>query len=220
MRSAVVLAGGRSTRFGSTDKAFEPLAGVPMVARVAARVETVTNEVVVNCRSDQADRMRDVIDVPVSIAVDPVPDLGPVAGIKNGLQAASGKYAAVVACDMPFVDPGFVDYLFERAAGHDGAVPRPDEYYEVTQAVYRRESMATACQQALDAGERKVLAPLSYLDVVVIGGQEVATHANASTFRNVNTPAEFAAVEDQLRDDVDHGLVRDEAGEDDAVDPG
>lgn len=203
MYSGVVLAGGRSTRFGDADKALEPLAGTPMVRRVVDRLSGVVDDVVVNCREDQARSMREVVEgapVDVSIAIDSVPDQGPVAGIKNGLAAADGEYSAVAACDMPFVDPSFVEYLFSRAAGTDGAVPRPDEYYEVTQSVYRTDSMHDACERALDAGEGKVLAPLSYLEFEVIDGQEVATHADPMTFRNVNTPDEFAAAAKALGD--------------------
>jgi len=53
-----------------------------------------------------------------------------MAGIATGLNAADAEYAFVVACDMPFVDPEFVDYLFERAQRHDAAVPRPDEWFK------------------------------------------------------------------------------------------
>lgn len=48
-----------------------------------------------------------------------------MAGIATSLNAADAEYAFVVACNMPFVD-----YLFERAQGHDAAVPRPDEWFK------------------------------------------------------------------------------------------
>jgi len=221
MRSGVVLAGGRSSRFGDADKAVEPLAGIPMVRRVAERVAAVTDEVVVNCRDDQADAIRVALDgvgSATTIAVDPVPDEGPLAGIRNGLTGADGEYAAVVACDMPFVDPDFLAYLFERADESDGAVPRPDEYFEVTQAVYRTDAMLAACEATLDAGEQKPLDAVTRLDVVVVDGPEVATHADPTTFRNVNTREEFDAVADWLREHGDDRVVGDEAGQDDPVD--
>lgn len=205
-RSGVILAGGRSTRFGERDKALEPLRGVPMTRRVADRVATVTDEVVVNCRSEQEADIRSTMsgaDYPVEIAVDPVPDRGPVAGIRTGLDAAMGTFSAVVACDMPFVDPDFLDYLFSRAAEYDGAVPRPDEYFEVTQAVYRTDAMVAACDRALEQDDPKVLAPLEHLDIVVVDGREVATHAAPGTFQNVNTPDEFEAAAAMLDADDD-----------------
>ncbi len=67
---------------------------------------------------------------------------------------------------MPFVDPTFVDYLFERAASHEAAVPRPDEWFQTTQAVYHADAMHDACQRALERGEHKIVEPLFVLAVV------------------------------------------------------
>lgn len=196
MRSGVVLAGGRSTRFGDADKAVASLAGVPMIRRVADRVAPVVSELVVNCRSDQRDAIEDAlagVDPSVRFAVDPVEDEGPLAGVRNGLHAADAEYALVVACDMPFVDAAFVDHLFERASGVDAAVPRVDDWYQPTQAVYRSTAMETACERALAAGERRTVAPLSDLDHVVVGEDEVKDHAGngTRTFVDLNTREAF-----------------------------
>ena len=196
-RTGIVLAGGRSTRFDDADKAFAELAGEPMARRVATRLGSVTDELVVNCRNDQRARMADIVaDLasPVTIAVDEEPDRGPMAGIGTALRAADGEYAAVVACDMPFVDPDFVELLFERAASADAAVPRrADGWYQTTQAVYRTEPMSTACERALDRDERKILAPLESLEYEVVEEATVKREASTRTFENVNTRSEFEA---------------------------
>ena len=208
MRSAVIVAGGRSTRFGDRDKAVADLAGVPMIRRVADRLARVCEHLVVNCRADQRDAIGDALvgtAVPTAFAVDTEPDRGPVAGIRTGLRAVDTEYAVVVACDMPFVDPDFVRYLFERAAGHDAAVARPDEWYEPMQAVYRATAMADACEVALDAAEEReprILTPIETLDCVVVGNDEVAAHATSDTFDNLNTEAEFQAARERLASDA------------------
>jgi molybdopterin-guanine dinucleotide biosynthesis protein A len=204
MSTAVIVAGGRSTRFGDRDKVVADLAGVPMVRRVADRLATVAEHVVVNCRPDQRDAVEGALEslsVPVSVALDPEPDQGPVAGIRTGLRAVEGEYAAVVAADMPFVDPDFVAYLFDRAAGHDAAVPRPDEWYQPMQAVYRAGAMADACDAALaaaDEDEPRILTPVFELDYVVVGEEEIDAHAGEGTFENVNTEEELAAAAARL----------------------
>ncbi len=202
MREAVVIAGGRSTRFGERDKAVAPLAGVPMIRRVADRVGGVTDRLVVNCREDQREAIAGAMEGyenPLAYAIDPETDAGPMAGIRTGLAAVEAEYAAVVACDMPFVDRGFLEYLFGRAAGHDAAVPRrEDGWYQTTQAVFRAAAMVEACDRALAAGDRKVIAPLFDLEYVVVTEDEIATHASAETFENVNTEAELRAAADRL----------------------
>ncbi|SDM07177.1 molybdenum cofactor guanylyltransferase [Halogranum gelatinilyticum] len=199
MRSAVIVAGGRSTRFGDADKAVADLAGVPMVRRVADRIAPVVDELVVNCRADQQKAIETALadfPLPLTFALDPETDEGPMAGIGTGLAACDGEYAAVVACDMPFVDAAVVAYLFERAESEDvdAAVPKlEDGWYQTTQAVYRADAMAAACEAALARGERKVLAPLEELEWVVVSEAEVAEHGNLGTFENLNTREEFEA---------------------------
>jgi molybdopterin-guanine dinucleotide biosynthesis protein A len=186
-RTAVVLAGGRSTRFGEADKAVADLAGTPMIRRVIDRLAPAVDAVVINCRAAQRAAIADALDgaaVPVSFAEDDYPDEGPMAGMATGLRAVEGAYAFVVACDMPFVDADFVDYLFERAAGHDAAVPRPEQWFETTHAVYRAAAMAEAC-------EARIVAPLFELDFVVVDAEDVRAHGHPETFENCNTPADF-----------------------------
>jgi molybdopterin-guanine dinucleotide biosynthesis protein A len=195
-RTAVVLAGGFSTRFDGGDKALADFGDRPLVGRVADRLASVCGTVVLNCRDEQADALSAAVadcGAAVSVATDPEPDRGPVAGILTGLRAVETEYAAVVACDMPFVDPEFVAYLFERAQGADGAVPRLDDgWFQTTQAVYRTAAMADACERALSRGEAKVLAAVDELDHVVVSADEVRAHAAADTFENVNTREELA----------------------------
>jgi molybdopterin-guanine dinucleotide biosynthesis protein A len=210
--TGAILAGGRSTRFGDRDKAVAELAGVPMIRRVADRLagtddpvppgatraasgDPVVDEIVINCRPDQREAIGAALaglPLPVTWAVDDEPDLGPTAGIRNACRAAPSEYVAVVACDMPFVDPGFLASLREDAAGREAAVPRLDDrWLQTTQAAYRADAMAAACDRALARGDRKVLAPLEELDRVVVGDETIRSRTTERTFTNVNTREEL-----------------------------
>lgn len=204
MVAGVVLAGGRSTRFGESDKAVAELADTPMIRRVADRLAGVVDELVVNCRADQREAIADALagyDHPIGFAIDAEPDEGPMAGIETGLREVQSEYAFVVACDMPFLDAELVEFLVETAASapeaHDAAVPRPGEWFETTHAVYRAEPMAEACAAALERGERKIIEPLFELDYVVVEEEELEKFDRKS-FENVNTPEEFEAAEQYL----------------------
>ncbi len=197
MRSGVVLAGGRSTRFGERDKAVADLAGTPMSRRVADRLSDVVDELVVNCRPDQTEVIRAAMSgypLEVAYAEDDVPDLGPVAGIRNGLDSASGRAAFVVACDMPFVDPALASFLFERLdeTEADAVVPRLESgWFQTTQAVYRVEPMVRACEIALETDNPRILAPLDELDVAVVEEAELTDVTTLESFENINTREEF-----------------------------
>jgi molybdopterin-guanine dinucleotide biosynthesis protein A len=202
MRAGVIVAGGRSTRFEGGDKVVADLADVPMIRRVADRLTDVVDELVVNCREDQREAIADTLagyPHDVAFAVDPEPDLGPMAGIRTGLSATTAEYGFVAAGDMPFLDPSFVEYLFGRAAGHDAALPRnEDGYFEPLHAVYRAEPMVRACEAALERDERRIVAPLPDLAHVEVGPDEIAAKADPRTFENVNTRAELERARDRL----------------------
>ena len=202
MRTGVIVAGGRSTRFGDADKAVAELAGTPTIRRVADRLAEVVDALVVNCREDQADAIEAALSGyrhEVTFAPDPDPDEGPTAGIRTGLRAVDGEYAFVVACDMPFVEPGLVSFLFERATGHDAAVPRLDDgWFQTTQAVYHAEAMADACDRALARGDRRIVAAFDDLDVVEVTEEEIREHASLQTFENLNTREEFEAAQSRF----------------------
>lgn len=216
MTTGAVVAGGRSTRFGDRDKAVAELAGVPMIRRVADRLagtddpvppgaaraaggDPVVDELVINCRPDQREAIAAAlagIALPVTWALDDEPDLGPTAGIRNACRAAPSEYVAVVACDTPFVDPGFLASLREDAAGHEAAVPRLDDrWFQTTQAVYRADAMADACDRALARGDRKVVAALDELDRVVVDDETIRSRTTDRTFTNLNTRDEFTEAE-------------------------
>jgi molybdopterin-guanine dinucleotide biosynthesis protein A len=202
MGAGVIVAGGRSTRFGDRDKAVADLAGTPMIRRVADRIGTVVDELVVNCRDDQIEAIEAALSgggLAPTFAPDERPDEGPVAGIATGLAAVEAEYALVVACDMPFVDPDFLESLFERASGHDAAVPQPDEWFQTTQAVYRAGPMVAACEDALERGEGRIVEPLFELDYVVVDRDEVEAQTTLETFENINTREEFEAAVERFR---------------------
>lgn len=205
LHSGLIVAGGRATRFGDTDvdKAVADVAGVPMIRRVADRLSPVIDALVVNCRDEQVASIRDALSgygTRVRFARDATPDLGPVAGIATGLRAVEHEYAFVAACDMPLIDSAFVSYLFERAAGCDGAVPQLDNrWFQTMHAVYRARAMAEACETALAAGERRTVAPLSDLEYAVIDESEAREHGSLATFENINTREDLATAVERLR---------------------
>ncbi|ELY42030.1 molybdenum cofactor guanylyltransferase [Natronorubrum sulfidifaciens] len=199
----VVLAGGYSTRFGETDKAVADLAGTPLIRRVVDRLAAVTDAVVINCRDDQREAIQAALsghDLEVRYAIDPVPDRGPLAGIAVGLEAVDREYAAVVACDMPFVEPALFEQLYAHARGHDGAVVRlEDGWYQPTQAVYRAESMARACEETLGSDDTRILAAFDSLDVVTV--EEAALEGvSETTFESVDTPDDLRAAAHRLEE--------------------
>ncbi|MDZ7849476.1 MAG: molybdenum cofactor guanylyltransferase [Halodesulfurarchaeum sp.] len=205
MVAGVLVCGGGSTRFGEDDKVCANLGGRPLVRHVADRIEPVVDELVINCRESQRECIEGAMagyDPPVTFSFDEREDAGPLHGIGRGLEATDAEYAVVVACDMPFVDPDFVAELFDRARGHDVAIPRHGEgnWYQPLQAVYRVGAMVAAVEEALESGVERPIEPALSLDAVTIAGEELWASADEHTFFNVNTRADLERAKRLLRE--------------------
>ncbi|GAA0197311.1 molybdenum cofactor guanylyltransferase [Haladaptatus pallidirubidus] len=190
MRSGIIVAGGRSERFGEQDKALAEFDGEPLVCQVAESVVEVVDELVVNCRTEQVGAIRRAFDdvaTDLCFAIDEVPDRGPVAGMAKGLEVANAPVAVVTACDMPTLDPNFLELLFDDARNHAGAVPIFDGYRQPLCAVYHVKSAIETCYAALSTKKDGFHDVLDRLDPVVILEEEVRERTDATTFRNVNT---------------------------------
>ncbi len=206
MRAGVIVAGGYSTRFEGGDKALASLGDTPMLRHVADRIAPEIETLVINGRLEQLEDFSAAMEgyqLPVDYAPDEDPGRGPVAGIATGLAALDPpvESAFVVACDMPYVDADVVAALFERFDndGADAVVPRDDDgWYQVLHAVYDPEPMVDACRRALVEDNRKILAPLSYLDVVHVESAELA--GSTRSFENINTAAALTNARQHLRD--------------------
>lgn len=201
-RAGIVLAGGYSIRFGDREKALAPVDGEPMLVRVVTQLGAVVDDVVINCRTDQREGFEDAladVSIPVQFAVDSVPDQGPLAGLATGLETVETEYVAVVACDMPTLVPAFVAALFERAAGHDAAVPEDQEgRLQPVQAVYRTDAIAAAAKTELAAGHRSLQRVLNHLNVVVISPEEVSDQAVSRSLHDVNTQEALTELDEQV----------------------
>lgn len=192
-----MLAGGYSTRFGAQEKALAELAGEPLLAHVVTGVAPAVDRVLVNCRRDQLGDFRDALaSTPTSVefVCDPEPDMGPVAGLRAALDTVAESTVAVVACDMPFVDAAFLDWLFEELNGGDAVVPYVDGAPQPTHAVFATELTRGAADHAVRNAPRSLRDVLDCLDVVEIPESRVIDKADTKSFADVNTPAELEAV--------------------------
>lgn len=111
--SAIVLAGGRSARFGG-DKLAADLDGQPVLALAVAAVRSVADETIVVGRTSGPEGVRFV--------ADERPGAGPLGGVAAGLRAATGDIALIVGGDMPRLEPGVLRLLLDRLEGRGGAV--------------------------------------------------------------------------------------------------
>jgi molybdopterin-guanine dinucleotide biosynthesis protein A len=111
-----VLAGGRSSRFGS-DKALAVWRGQPLIAHVVARLASVADAVIVCGRAH---------DGVTSIPDRPVAGLGPLGGLNAALHhAAAHCFGRVLtaSCDTPVLDDALLAALSAADDACLGSLP-------------------------------------------------------------------------------------------------
>lgn len=194
-RAGVIVAGGRSTRFGGVDKATADVDGVPMIRRVADALDPAVDDLVVNCRREQRPTLEAaLVGCDVRFAEDPILDRGPVAGLRTGLRATNATYAVAVACDMPFLPTAFLDSLFAAARSQTGAVAEVDGHTQPLPAVLHVRAGTTACTDALVHRDGRLCDIVDLLDPVVVSERTVRAFTTPDAFRNINTRAELHRV--------------------------
>lgn len=167
MRSALVLTGGRGRRSRDASGSLAEADGEPTVRRIVERVGRTVDEVVVNCRDGQRDRIAEALDgLDYRLAVDHTARGGPVARMRTGFRMVTGTAVAVVACGLPRVDPALLEGLFDACDG--AAVPRADDRLYPLHAVYDRRTAQAACDRTLAVGSRRLYHVLSRVDPVTV----------------------------------------------------
>jgi molybdopterin-guanine dinucleotide biosynthesis protein A len=128
--SAIVLAGGRSSRFGRPKLAFE-LEGRTLLEHGVQAVASVAGEVLVALPADAAEPILDSL-APGALATirfvhDPEDFGGPLLGLVNALGATTNRVAIVVGGDMPRLQPTVLRAMLEELATggtRDGRTPQ------------------------------------------------------------------------------------------------
>lgn len=118
--TGVVLAGGRSSRFGS-DKALAEWCGTSLVeSATASLLRHMPTALVVTRRPEELAFLR---SPRVRVVADLHPNGHPLGGVHTALLALETSHAFVRACDMPFLQPGLVETLWEARAHFDAVIP-------------------------------------------------------------------------------------------------
>jgi molybdopterin-guanine dinucleotide biosynthesis protein A len=197
-RSAIILAGGFSSRFGQ-DKGLLQLANKPLIRHVLEAINNVVEEkIVVASSKSQAENYMRVLGSNVNVLIDADKAQSPLVGALTGFKEAHEKYAVLLPCDTPLVSRDVVSLLFELCINRNAAIPRwPNGYIEPLQAVYCAEPAYEAAKSALSEGKLNLqsmvnkLRGVRYISTLVLQQLE----PELRTFFNINTPLDLKKAE-------------------------
>ena len=177
--SAVLLAGGKSSRMGR-DKAFLEIDGAPLWRRQFGVLRELQPEQLL-VAGPPRDEWSDC-----EIVADEISDAGPLAGVAAALQKCTAPLLVVLAVDLPRMTAEFLRSLCRDA----GAVPRGPGGFEPLAAAYPAKCAALAVQM-LRSGDYSMQ---SFVRAAIEQGllaERKISETELNLFHNLNTPADL-----------------------------
>lgn len=190
--TAIVLAGGRSSRFGS-DKLSAELGGRPLLHHAIEAVAAVAGRLIVVAAPGVHPAIPAELVARVRIVNDPEPFGGPLVGLAAALAAVQTPLALVAGGDMPRMVPAVLHRLVSAIGPGHGAVVLdvPGRLQPLPMAIVAAAALA-AVKPILDRGGRSLRELLDELGASSIPGAAWLTLDPAgATIVDIDRPGDF-----------------------------
>jgi molybdopterin-guanine dinucleotide biosynthesis protein A len=137
MMTGIILAGGKGSRL-KQNKALLEIGRTKIIEKILATFDSVFAEKII------------VIDKPSDlyqglgcrVVTDLIPGKDSLGGIYTGIHSSSFLHSFVVACDMPFLKKGLIEYFKTVADDYDVVVPKISARFEPLHAIYSKRCLA------------------------------------------------------------------------------
>jgi molybdenum cofactor guanylyltransferase len=193
--SAIILAGGKSSRMGRA-KAALPFGGTTILQRILAELGSGFDEIIVMAARADSEPF------PIEPMIRGIPGVvllrdessyaGPAGALARGLEAARGETAFACSCDLPLLRVAVARFLCDIIGGKDAAIPEIAGRLQPLCAAYRRASR-TAIATFAGAGDRRLTAIVSRLNLRTVTEAELLpVDPGLTSFLNINTPEDYA----------------------------
>lgn len=186
--TGVILAGGKSTRYG-TNKAFAEVQGVRLIERtirvmgsVCARLLLVTNT------------PAEYAYLQLPMVEDLIKGLGPLGGIYTGLEVIDDENGLFVACDMPFLREDLLRYMVTLRGDFDAVVPRVNWMVEPLHALYTKNCLPSL-RKFVRSQELQILKFFQKIRVRYMEEEEIRKiDPDLKSFFNINRPEDLERI--------------------------
>jgi molybdopterin-guanine dinucleotide biosynthesis protein A len=181
-----ILLGGASSRMG-TDKARLDLDGKQFVERIAYALSHVAERISIVGAKDSANNWH----------LPNVPDVyakwGALGGLHAALASCKSEWAAIVACDLPFVSGELFVRLASLRENFDSVVPIQDDgHLQPLCALYRRVPCLPVAKELIESGERRPRGLVEHINTRLVAASELSMLSDAQLFfMNINTAEDY-----------------------------
>jgi molybdopterin-guanine dinucleotide biosynthesis protein A len=183
--AGIVLAGGKSTRYGQ-NKAFVELGGVRLIERVVAVLGRVFQSVYIMTNNPE-----DYAYLKLPMHRDIIEGLGPLGGIYTALRLIPQSTGFFTACDMPYLNARLIRHMAGHRHDYDAVVPIISGKMEALHAVYGKGCLP-AVQRLIKSGSYQVFRFFPEVSVRYVGEEEIRRYDPwMKCFFNINRPGDL-----------------------------
>lgn len=181
--TVIILSGGKASRMSGQDKAFLEIDNEPIISAQLRALKKLFKEIIIV--TNLPEKYKVLKDI--KVVTDIIPNQGPLGGIYSGLRVSNSFYSFVVACDMPYINTGLIEYMYKKSSGYDAVVPKLNKRYEPLYSLYSKNCLKFI-EQLLDKKIFKINELFSKIMVQEISSEEIGQFAlGARIFTNINT---------------------------------
>ncbi len=181
-----ILVGGNSSRMG-TDKSRLLLDGETFVELIAKELLALADSVKLVGKYSEQPALK------FQSAPDIYPGWGALGGVHAALAACRSQWAAIVACDLPFVSAPLFARLASLRENFAAVAPiQSDGRPQPLCALYQVVPCLNHADQLIKSGERRPIALLQSVGARLVSFAELADLVGADRFfENINTPQDY-----------------------------
>lgn len=147
--TAIVLAGGKSSRMGS-EKGLVLLDNKPFVEHILEAVEPLVTKTIIVSGNSSYDRYAN------KRVEDIVQDAGPIAGIHSGLTHSATENNIIISCDVPFVTTKLLKKLIKYTEEDFDIVQLEGKGETIPLIALYKKRCVVVCMDLLIKNERRL----------------------------------------------------------------
>ncbi len=188
--SGVILAGGKSSRFGS-NKALINKDGIPLIQYLINQLESVFSEILVSTGNIYYDfiKQRQVKDIFKSY--------GPLGGIHSALLHSSNEKIFVISCDLPNINSDFIREFVEITLKYRNSILKVDNRIQPLCAIYHNENVSII-EQIINSEksktDKRTLSMYNFINLIkpfIVEASKMNTYKK-NILLNINTQEDYA----------------------------
>lgn len=176
--TGIVLAGGKSSRFG-TNKALFSYQGKELIVHVIDVLKSLCHHIIISTNHPD-----DFAFTGMETARDIHPDCGPVGGLHACLSQSSTDHNLIAGCDLPWLNRQLPEFILKNKNGYQVVMPVHQGLTE-TMVAYFHKSCTEELEKAILEKRYKVLDAIARLKCYFPDVAEQPFYSR-QLFRNIN----------------------------------